>query len=169
MKNISVEMLRRVYERLEIEYPFDDLLEAVKQESRAALRQEEEKEEEEAKAKIEDSKTIYIGHFRELTSEDTDSPEEYIDELVDEYEWWDTFYDSDGMDDDGATVSEYFLVGDRLFLVEVHCEANWVGDWSVRKNLPGSIRVESIEEINGFDILEKIVDGKHSSAKVRLN
>ena len=36
--------------------------------------------------------------------------EECLENIVDEAEWFDTFYDSDGMDDDGADIEEYFMV-----------------------------------------------------------
>lgn len=83
---------------------------------------------------------------------------EKIEELVDSFDWHDTFYDSDGMDDDGDDGVNYFLIENKLYMVELHCEAEWIGDWSVRKNLPGRVSVTEITEIPSFEIIEDYGD-----------
>lgn len=64
----------------------------------------------------------------------------------------DIFYEPDGLDDEGADETMVFKIGDAFYEVDVHCEAEWVGDWSVRKNLPGEVSIEAIREIKSFKI-----------------
>lgn len=70
----------------------------------------------------------------------------------------DMFYDPDGLDDEGADVTNVFKIGDAFYEVDLHCEANWVGDWSVRKNLPGDVSVEAMREIKKFKIEKETED-----------
>jgi len=69
----------------------------------------------------------------------------------------DMFYESDGLDDDGADETIVFKIGDNFYEVDLHCEAEWVGEWSVRKNLPGKVSVSAVREIKNFKI-EKEAD-----------
>ena len=160
MKNVSIEVLRKVYTDLKVEYPLEDFISALETESRAAQEEKDKSEEKKRLAKIEEAKKIYVEHvFDVVPEEHKDCVEDYIDEIVSEMDLWEAFYDEDGMDDEGETITEFLLVGDKLYLVDIHCEAQWVGDWSVRKNLPGDISVESVKEVEGFDIIERTADG----------
>lgn len=64
----------------------------------------------------------------------------------------DMFYDEEGLDDEGADETVVFKIGDNFYEVDLHCEAEWVGDWSVRKNLPGELSVTSVKEIKKYEI-----------------
>jgi hypothetical protein len=169
MKTVSIEVLERVYNNLEIDYPINDLLSALQVEQDRINDENNKEIERERLAKEEESKKIWIENVREkLPEEHKDCVEDYIDELVEEMEWWDVFYDYDGMDDDGDDTSEYFLIGDKLYLVDIHCEAEWVGDWSVRKNLPGDVSVQAVHEVDGFTIIEGLVkDGESVQVKLK--
>ena len=78
----------------------------------------------------------------------------FIKSIVKKGDWYDVFADED-LDDDGADINDYYMIGDKLYDVELHCEAEWCGDWSVRANLPGEVTVVTIREITHFEILEK--------------
>ena len=64
----------------------------------------------------------------------------------------DLFYEEDGLDDEGADETLVFKIGDCFYEIDLHCDAEWVGDWSVRKNLPGKVSVEAVREIKEFQI-----------------
>ena len=59
------------------------------------------------------------------------------------------------MPDEGVDRIEYFKIGNEIYEVDLHCEAEWVGDWSVRKNLPGEVSATSIKKITDFEILQE--------------
>lgn len=71
----------------------------------------------------------------------------------------DMFYDEDGLDDSGADETVVFKVGEQFYEVDLHCTAKWIGDWSVRKNLPGKISIEDIREIKEFEMEKDVHDG----------
>lgn len=87
--------------------------------------------------------------------EDGVTIEQFMEEVVDNGEYYDLFYDSDGMSDNGADDIEYHQVGEKVYKISLHCKAEWIGDWSVRKNLPGNVSVTEIEEIKDFKIKKK--------------
>lgn len=64
----------------------------------------------------------------------------------------DMFYEYDGLPDEGVDRTIYVKIGDKIYEVKLHCEAEWVGDWSVRKNLPGDVSIISITEIEYKDL-----------------
>ena len=70
----------------------------------------------------------------------------------------DIFYEAGGLDDDGATETMVFKIGESFYEIDLHCEAEWVGDWSVRKNLPGDLSVLDVREIKEFTIEEQTKD-----------
>lgn len=119
------------------------------------------KQEQEAKIREEKSK-IYIDEVYPpldfgITIED------YIKNIIDNEEWYDVFADDD-FPDEGIDENFYYMVGEKLYMVELHCDAEWCGDWSVRANLPGDVSVSTITEIEHFEILNK----KKNSVTVKL-
>ena len=76
---------------------------------------------------------------------------ELIEETLDDVKF-DMFYDSDGLPDGGVNKTIYVKVGPKIWEVQVHCESEWVGDWSVRKNLPGDAHVNSMKEVEYKDL-----------------
>lgn len=80
--------------------------------------------------------------------------QEWYKEYINENYYGDAFYRSEGLPDEGDDLEEYIMIGDKLYLGDIHCEAEWVGDWSVRKNLPGEISVTKITEIKNFEVIE---------------
>jgi hypothetical protein len=69
----------------------------------------------------------------------------------------DGFY-GDDLPDEGVSVDDFVMVGDKLFKLKVHCSAEWCGDWSLRCNLPDEITVTSITQIKKFDVIENKSD-----------
>jgi hypothetical protein len=71
-----------------------------------------------------------------------------LDDDIKEY-----FYEFEGLDDNGEDKVFIFKIGDNFYEVDIHCSANWVGDFSVRKNLPGDLSIVSIKEIKEYTII----------------
>lgn len=58
--------------------------------------------------------------------------------------------------EDGDAEREYYVkVGDKIYQLELTCEAEWVGDWSMRCNVPGTKEVGTIKEITDYEILNE--------------
>jgi hypothetical protein len=84
-----------------------------------------------------------------------DTYEERIKSIVDEEDDYfkDKLYGCD-IPDDGSDFDEYLKIGGKVFLVDIHCKADWCGDWSVRANLPGELSVTGIKEIE-YELIEE--------------
>lgn len=79
---------------------------------------------------------------------------EFINKVVRNADYHDFFYIEGGLPDKGVDDIDYYKVGDKIYEVSLHCEAEWVGDWSVRENLPGEVSLVSVLEITDFEILK---------------
>ena len=154
-KNFNTTILEKVYKKMITEVSYEDFLDTLIAEVK------EVKKNEDALAKEEASKITIEDIYPELPKGTT--YEEYIEEIVEENEWFDYFYDSNGMDDEGADYEYFIMVGDKAFQVDIHCKAEWVGDWSVRKNLPGEVSVVNITELK-FELISK----SDNSAKIKI-
>lgn len=109
----------------------------------------------EKKRKIEKAKEIDVLFVYDKLSEEAEGDFEwFIDSIVENEDWFDNF--ADDLDDDGADDTIYFMIGDKLYEVGIHCEAEWCGDWSVRANLPGTVSTTTIKEIKGFEVIKTI-------------
>ena len=86
----------------------------------------------------------------------------FIKKFVDDGYWNDVWSDVE-LSDDGDDYEFYIMIGDKVFETIIHCEAEWVGDWSVRKNLVGKISLSKITEVK-FELLSKT----ESSAEIKL-
>ena len=53
----------------------------------------------------------------------------------------------DGYPDEGVTEIFYAKYGDKYYELEIHCGAEWIGDWSVRANVPSDTTIKSVKEI----------------------
>jgi hypothetical protein len=155
IKKIEISIIEKVYNNITTKISYDDFLKLLITETNSVKELKKKKEEEERSK-------IYIDNVYPEIDEDI-SIDDYLEGIVEEYEWWDVFYDSDGMPDEGLDDDFYVMVGDKVYKIEVHCEANWVGDWSVRKNLPGDVTINDFNEVN-FELLEKHDGG----AKIKL-
>lgn len=113
------------------------------------------KAEEKRQKKLEAQKPIEV-HIESdeiiKSPEDGMTHKEAIEDKVENNDYRDLFYDSDGLDDSGADDVVYFKVEDKFYEVEIHCEAEWVGDWSVRKNLPGDVSATKITELTKYKV-----------------
>jgi hypothetical protein len=159
MTKVSLELVEKAFNDTGVDFPTREFIQIVEryqreedEENERIRKEKENKVREEARIK----ETEYV--FDAIPEEQTidDFLDEWVEEVRDGDLLWNLFYDPKGIDDDGETVDELFLVGDKLYRVSIHCEAEWVSDWSVRKNLPGDYSIESIEEIENFEIIERI-------------
>ena len=155
-KNFNTTILEKVYKEMITEVCYEDFLKSLIIEVKKAKKIEDDLAKEEAtKRYVED---IYPELPKDITYK------RFIEKIVEEKKWWDYFYEYDeSMDDDGADYEYYIMIGEKAFEVIVHCDAEWVGDWSVRKNLPGEISVSKITELK-FELLSKT----ECSAKIKL-
>jgi hypothetical protein len=154
-KNFNTTILEKVYKKMITEVSYEDFLDTLIAEVK------EVKKNEDALAKEEASKITIEDIYPELPKGTTH--EEYIEEIVEENEWFDYFYDSNGMDDEGADHEYFIMIEDKAFQVDIHCEADWVGDWSVRKNLPGEVSIVKITELK-YELISK----KDNTAIIKL-
>ena len=145
-KKIDTSIIEKVYNKMITEVSYEDFLKTLITEVNEVKKNEDALAKEQAlKRSIED---IYPEPPKDTTYE------EYITTIVDANEWWDYFYDFYGIDDEGVDYEYFIMVGDKVFQVDVHCKAEWVGDWSVRKNLPGEVSVVNITELK-FELISK--------------
>ena len=153
MTKFSQQDIEEVFEEQEIRFPIKDFMNALNANVR---RKKKEAEEIEARKPIliEVCAPAIITQLKE-----GENPEKAIKFSIkkerNEHGLWDLFYDREGMDDDGSDDIMYFKVLDKFYEVELHCEAEWVGDWSVRKNLPGDISVTKIKEVIPIRIVQE--------------
>lgn len=142
--NYTEEIIRKVFENNKIPFPADDFISALKDEKKLVDKRQEEKEE---IRKL----TLTVHNIYPATDMKIKQfLKQEVANLSDGYR--DLFYDEDGMDDSGEDTEDYFKVGGKIYEVKLHCEANWVGDWSVRKNLPGEITMISFKELTDYTV-----------------
>jgi hypothetical protein len=79
-------------------------------------------------------KEIELDDYNEYINETCSSIEELI-EKAPELDFYDLFDDIE-ISDEGESKEIYISLDDKIYLVEVSCEAEWIGDWSVRANVP---------------------------------
>jgi hypothetical protein len=153
MTKFSQKDIEEVFEEQEIRFPIVDFMNAL---NANVKRKEREAEEIEARKPllIEVCAPAIITQLKE-----GETPEEAIKLSIkkdrNEHGLWDLFYESDGMDDDGSDDVIYFKVLDKFYEVNLHCEAEWVSEWSVRKNLPGDINVTNVKEVTPLRIVKE--------------
>ena len=107
-------------------------------------------------------------------------PDDKIKEMINDgcYEYLndvlsDIYYD-ETIDDDGLDHVGHFLIGSRLFEFEVHYDAEWCSEWSMRCNIidTGSRKLTRYHEIpkDKFEITYNDEEvGKIFNAKIRVN
>jgi len=151
MTKFSQQDIEEVFAEKEINFPIEDFINSL---NVNVKRKKKEAAEIEAKKPllVEVCAPAIITQLKE-----GQTPEEAIHHSVenDDHAYSDLFYDEDGMDDDGADDTVYFKVLDKFYAVDIHCEAEWVGDWSVRKNLPGDISVMDFREVTPIRIIQE--------------
>jgi hypothetical protein len=102
---------------------------------------------------VEKSKTKRIDddYFFELSEGDT--IEEFFEELADDDNIREFFCCEDEIPDEGLEDVIYVKVGDKFYEVEIACDAEWIGDWSVRANVVGDVSINSFKEIEEYEIV----------------
>ena len=55
-----------------------------------------------------------------------------------------------GLGDEGQDYYEILKINGTFYKAELFCESEWVGDWSVRKNLPSNSSVKELFEITDY-------------------
>lgn len=147
MAKVELEVVKQAFNDLNIDHPVEDFIKSVEERQKAFEKQK--KAEKAEKERIKDVNFVFESIPEGKTID------EFLDEWFEEYDSWDMFYDYDGIPDEGVSITELFLVGDKLYSVDLDCEAEWVGDWSVRKNLPGERSITRVEEVPSFELLER--------------
>lgn len=149
MAKFTKEDIEEVFAEQEIKFPIDDFINAL---NANVKRKKKEAEEIEARKPllVEICAPAIITQLKE-----GQTPEEAIHHSVenDDHAYSDLFYHEKGLDDDGADDTVYFKVLDKFYEVDIHCEAEWVSDWSCRKNLPGDVNVMDFREITPIKII----------------
>lgn len=147
MQTFNIQLIEKVYKENNIPFPFEKFLKS--------LMVEKKKEDDNLLATIKEEERKHKAHFvySEVDVDNIDY-ESFIKKEVKEYDYWYDFFDFE-LPDEGANTTQYFKIGNKLYEVETHCEAEWCGDWSVRANLPGKVAVISIKEITNYEILEE--------------
>lgn len=151
MIKFSQEDIEEVFAEQEIRFPIKDFMNALKANVQRKKREA---------AEIEARKPLIVeicapAIITKLKEGET--PEEAIHNSVenDEHDYHDLFYDEKGLDDEGADDTVYFKVLDKFYAVDIHCEAEWVSDWSCRKNLPGDVNVMDFREVTPIRIIKE--------------
>jgi hypothetical protein len=151
MTKFSQKDIEEVFAEKEIHFPIEDFINSL---NVHVKRKKKEAAEIEAKKPllVEICAPAIITQLKE-----GETPEEAIKFSIkkdrNEHALWDLFYEFHGMDDDGSDDVMYFKVLDKFYEVDLHCEAEWVSDWSVRKNLPGEISVTNVKEVTPIRIV----------------
>ena len=147
MKNkFELSLIKEVFETTFPELKFDDFEIALKQAIKKI--KAEKKAIELEKAKIKEI-------FCVLQPSDDMTDQELIELDAEENDWYDKFSDIGGgnFPDEGVQDTEYYLIGDNLYEVELHCDAEWIGDWSVRANVPSTVSVIKVTQITDFSFI----------------
>ena len=151
----DIKIIEKVYKDKNISLPFADFLSGLQHE--LAIEQERiltEKKERESRLEGYHNHPDLDETLGGTLSLPITAYEDFITKEVKAYrEWYDTFMQDGGLPDGGVNKIEYFKVGNKIFAVKLHCESQWVGDWSVRQNLPGRVSVVSIKEIVDYELL----------------
>jgi hypothetical protein len=145
MAKYSIEDIQATLAEYQVENP-DEFIKSLKQKDKD-------------RKKAEDEKPIHVEVYSDAIITELEhgwTPEEAIRESVSSAKnsdvYHDIFYDPKGLDDSGADATVYFKGMDKFYKVELHCKAEWVGDWSVRKNIPGDVSVTKITELTNYTI-----------------
>lgn len=96
-------------------------------------------------------------HIENVTIDDESYPillSKVIVKLEDEYKY--DMYEE--IDDEGVEYTKPFIVDGKFYEAELFCKAEWCGDFSSRRNLPGEIDVIKILEIVDYEIKEQNED-----------
>lgn len=121
-----------------------------------------EKKEKTLKKKIKDLKPVYVDVDDQPILSLSDPTEDSIDELKDEGLKIIGNYGGDLFEDDfpdgGEDYEAHFLIGSKLFKSVIHFEAEWIGDWSMRCNVPTNPSMKSWEEIKDFELQCELPD-----------
>lgn len=143
-KKVDIGVIEQAFKNLNLEAQLPSfLIEVVNEQNKV------EKVKEEAKA--EEAKKRVVSYVYDELPEDEDDVEGFIEGVVFEEDWFDNF--EGDLDDDGADDIIYFMIANKLYEVEIHCEAEWCSDWSVRANLPSTVSVKSITEKTDYEII----------------
>ena len=152
MKKISIDAVETVLKSVSlcaVGWTTDEFIEECKKVEKELA------DEKKGKKKAEEEEARRFQEYEVVKGTPSDNMKQFFDEYFRNADMHDFFYDYDGLPDEGVDETFYYKVGDKLYLVEAHCEAEWVGDWSVRKNLPGEISATNVIEVEKFEIINE--------------
>lgn len=137
-----IEDIEKVFIEKNINFRFSDFLEALMEKNVERIKMKA------AKPKFIDVEVCYI--YPAIT--DGMYIESFIQKHVKEHNDGYFSYFKEDLDDDGAEMIDYIKIGDKFYAAEIHCTAEWYGEWSLRCNLPDKITVKSVKEVTEYTI-----------------
>ena len=142
--NINIKTLEKVYSECGITTPFYDFISALKAEMKFNKQQKKLK-------RIEEASIIHIDYeFSEVKIPIEDFIKNQIEEESDILS--DVFYYED-FPDEGDDFYTYWKINDLYYEIIIHCYAEWISEWSARKNVIGDISLLSFKEIINYEII----------------
>ena len=81
------------------------------------------------------------------TKPDVDMIGQLFEDKFEPYDIKEIFLGDDPLSDDGEDVEDYCLINSELYKFELHLEVEWVGDWSVRANVPDRFNLTKLTKI----------------------
>ncbi len=144
IKKVDISVIEQAFKNLNLESHLPSFLTEVANEQNKVDKIKEE-------AKIEAGKKRVVSYvYDELPEDDVEG---FIEGVVSEEDWFDNFESAVEESDNGADDIIYFMIANKLYEVEIHCESEWCSDWSVRANLPGNVSVTSVTEKTDYEII----------------
>ncbi len=144
MAKYDLKTIEKAFNEMNLNASFTDFKALLEQDEKAI--KEKEKAE---KARRDATKEVMDFYPALPEGEDVD---DFIRDTVPEI---DDLFDCEDVEDGDADREYYVKVGDKIYQLELTCEAEWVGDWSMRCNVPGTVEVGTIKEITDYEILNE--------------
>lgn len=143
MAKYDLKTIEKAFNEMNLNASFTDFKALLEQDEKAIKEKEKAK-----KARRDATKDINdIYSIELLEGRDVD---DFIRDTVPEI---DDLFDCEDVEDGDVEMTYYVKVGDKIYELELTCEAEWVGDWSMRCNVPGTIEVGEIKEITNYEVL----------------
>lgn len=152
-KTLKTKTLIKVIEKYYNSIDLKEFMELVKKEDELILAEEKKRKKEEAKTKYIENQFVYSDEqLDDYMGDDPYTPEDFVvflEELIHE-ELDDVRYDifsGEDIPDEGVSKIDYAKINDKFYQFKISCEAEWVGDWSVRANTVGRMTISELKEL----------------------
>lgn len=145
--------IRKVLNGFDLTLTIDDFIASMNKEVEIEKVEENRlKEENRVKKEEEDSK-ICVELIIDDLVEGENLKTRLVKYLTKEIYYKDAFSDKN-FPDEGETIDDFVMVGNKLYKIKIHCSAQWYGDWSLRCNLPDEISVTETTKIKDFEVID---------------